>query len=95
MSKDRKYILAMPLVAAAFLVGGLWTGYYLAKNNNNATSRAKLDTVFGIIDHNYVDPVDFDSLVELAIPELLSNLDPHSAYIPASERIAANRDLEG
>ncbi|MDE6135179.1 MAG: S41 family peptidase, partial [Muribaculaceae bacterium] len=41
------------------------------------------------------DDIDLDSLVELTIPELLHNLDPHSAYIPASARTVANRDLEG
>ncbi len=95
MSNGRKYLLALPLVAAAFLVVGLWTGVYFARSDRHAAAREKLDMVFDIIGQSYVDPVDFDSLVELAIPEMLANLDPHSAYIPASERVAANRDLEG
>ncbi len=95
MSNDRKYLLSLPLVAAACLVVGLWVGFNYAKNDRYAASRQKLDEVFDIIGQSYVDPVDFDSLVELAIPELLSNLDPHSAYIPTSERETFNRDLEG
>lgn len=95
MSKDRKYMLWLPVVAVIFLIGGIWTGYNFARNDHNAAARQKLDMVFDIIGQSYVDPVDFDSLVELAIPELLSNLDPHSAYIAAAERQSANRDLEG
>ncbi|MDE6197017.1 MAG: S41 family peptidase, partial [Muribaculaceae bacterium] len=83
------------LVAAAFLIGGIWTGFYYAKHDRHAVAREKLDQVFDIIGQSYVDDVDFDSLVELAIPELLANLDPHSAYIPVTDRVAANRDLEG
>lgn len=95
MSKDRKYMLWLPAVAAIFLIAGLWLGYSFARNDRYAASRQKLDMVFDIIGQSYVDPVDFDSLVELAIPELLANLDPHSAYIAADNRLAANRDLEG
>ncbi len=35
-----------------------------------------------------------DSLVELTLPQLIHNLDPHSAYIAASDRKIADRDLE-
>ena len=95
MSKDRKYMLWLPVAAAVFLVGGIWLGYGFARYDHNATARQKLDLVFDIIGQSYVDPVNFDSLVELAIPELLSNLDPHSSYIAAADRMVANRDLEG
>lgn len=92
---NRKYLLALPLVAAAFLIIGILAGVYLAHTDRNAAARQKLDDVMNIISRTYVDPVDFDSLVEIVIPELLSNLDPHSSYIPAKDRVAANRDLEG
>ena len=95
MSKDRKYLLALPLVAAAFMVIGLWTGFYFSKGDDKSDAREKLDEVFSVIEEHYVEPVSFDSLVEMALPELLANLDPHSSYFAKSEREAANRDLEG
>jgi len=95
MSKDRKYLLALPLVAAAFMVIGLWTGFYFSKGDDKSDAREKLDEVFTVIEEHYVEPVSFDSLVEMALPELLANLDPHSSYFAKSEREAANRDLEG
>lgn len=94
MSKDRKYMLWLPVVAALFLIGGIWLGYAFARHDSRSAARHKLDMVFDIIESSYVDPVDWDSLAELAIPELLAGLDPHSAYIPADERQVANRDLE-
>lgn len=95
MSNDRKYLLALPLVAAVFLIIGLWTGISFSSGNEKSKAREKLDNVFDIIEETYVDPVDFDSLVELTIPELLANLDPHSAYISEADREEADRDLEG
>ncbi len=95
MSQNRKYLLWLPIASSLFLIAGIWIGVYYANQDRHAAARQKLDQVFDIIGQSYVDPVDFDSLVELAIPELLANLDPHSAYIPYAERTAANRDLEG
>ena len=47
------------------------------------------------IHSNYVDPIDLDSIYEKAIPALLSELDPHSEYIPARIFDRVNESLEG
>lgn len=88
-------MLWLPVTAAVFLIMGLWLGRSFDFAKSDTSAGAKLNEVFDIIEARYVDPVDFDSLVELAIPEMLSNLDPHSVYIPAAERTAFNRELEG
>ncbi len=92
---NRKYMLWLPLTAAIFLIAGIALGSYISTTDTNLGARHKLNQVFDIISENYVDEVSADSLVEMALPELLKNLDPHSAYIPRSERVAVNRDLEG
>lgn len=92
---QRKYMLWLPVTAALFLIVGILAGAYLSKRNVSQNGRHKLDRVFDIIEQYYVDEVSPDSLVELTLPELLQNLDPHSAYIPADDRMAVNRDLEG
>ena len=92
---NRKYMLWLPLTAAIFLIAGIALGSYISTTDTNLGARHKLNQVFDIISENYVDEVSADSLVEMALPELLKNLDPHSAYIPRSERMAVNRDLEG
>lgn len=43
----------------------------------------------------YVDPIDLDTIYEKAIPSLLSELDPHSEYIPARLFNEINESLEG
>ncbi len=92
---NRKYMLWLPVTAALFLIAGILAGSYLSSHDAARRSRQKLDRVFDIIDQYYVDEVSGDSLIELTLPELLHNLDPHSAYIPAADRSVANRDLEG
>ena len=60
---------------------------------NNGSNR--LNNLLRIIDDQYVDPVNIDSLVDKAIPTILSELDPHSVYIPAKDAQAAADDLNG
>ncbi len=85
----------LPLVAACSLVVGLLLGIALKPNRSGNPALNKLNEIFDIIGKDYVETVDFDSLVELTLPEMLSNLDPHSVYIPASDRVTNDRELEG
>lgn len=45
----------------------------------------KLQQAFSIVSRRYVDDVETDRIVEHAITGMLEELDPHSAYISASE----------
>lgn len=55
----------------------------------------KLSQTLGLVAAMYVDPVSIDSLVEMAIPVLMEELDPHSVYIPKHEMQQANESIEG
>ncbi|MBR2451690.1 MAG: S41 family peptidase [Rikenellaceae bacterium] len=55
----------------------------------------KLSQTLQLISAMYVDPISVDSLVELAIPQLMEELDPHSSYIPRHEMQEANEPIEG
>lgn len=55
----------------------------------------KLNNLLQLIENNYVDTVDINALVEDALPEILSKLDPHSAYIPAKDSKEASEELKG
>ncbi len=83
----------IPLVLALGLIGGIFIGAGLNKSHLSDGEK-KLRSVLGIIDNEYVDKVDMDSLLEQVYPELLAWLDPHSAYIPASDTQLVNDDLE-
>ncbi len=86
--------VALPLLVTLGLVGGVFIGRYITKRTLS-NQEEKLRTVLRLIDSEYVDRIDVDSLIETTLPDLLSSLDPHSAYIPASDLGAVNDDLQG
>ena len=49
------------------------------------TNEDKLVTVLQMIKYSYVDSVNEEDVVEQAINDMLSNLDPHSVYIPTKK----------
>jgi len=55
----------------------------------------KINAILSLIDQAYVDTIDIEKLTDNIIPEILHNLDPHSAYVPASEVEESHEDLEG
>lgn len=91
----------MPLWMALCMILGIMIGSFYANHFsgnrltiiNNGSNR--LNNLLRIIDDQYVDPVNIDSLVDKAIPTILSELDPHSVYIPAKDAQAAADDLNG
>jgi carboxyl-terminal processing protease len=91
----------MPLLMAISVVIGVVIGSFYANHFsgnrltiiNNGSNR--LNNLLRIIDDQYVDKVNVDSLVENAIPEILAELDPHSVYISAKDVQAATDDLKG
>ncbi|WP_367881469.1 S41 family peptidase, partial [uncultured Muribaculum sp.] len=85
----------IPIVIALSLIGGIWLGLHFSTKVSHTSGQRKLDNILGLIESDYVDEVDIDSIIELTIPKLMANLDPHSTYIPASELQAVNEDLDG
>lgn len=91
----------MPLLMAFCVVIGIVIGTFYANHfsgnrlNIISTGSNRLNNLLHIIDDQYVDNVDIDSLVDKAIPQILAELDPHSVYINAKNVQAANDDLRG
>jgi carboxyl-terminal processing protease len=48
-----------------------------------------------LIDRAYVDTINKPKLIEDILPAILTDLDPHSVYIPKDEVQSMNEDLEG
>lgn len=95
MSQDSRLKIWLPLLGALLAVGGMWVGYLLADGDRLSPAQEKLNTIFELIEDEYVDEVSPDSLIEMTIPELLKNLDPHSVYIPAKDFDRLGRELDG
>lgn len=94
MKKRNISLTLLPIMLALGVVCGFFLGRYGSITRNSAAVQ-KLNTILGLIDGEYVDEIDVDSLLEVTFPQLLTSLDPHSAYIPASDLTAVNDDLAG
>lgn len=62
---------------------------------NYIAGKDKMMLTIAHIRNNYVDYLSLDTIYEKAIPSLLAELDPHSAYIPARDFESVNESLEG
>ena len=97
-NKQNRY---MPLLMAISVVVGIIIGSFYANHfggnrlNIINSGSNRLNNLLHIIDDQYVDKVDIDSLVDKAIPTILSELDPHSVYISAKDAQLAQDDLKG
>ena len=91
----------MPLLMALCIVVGILIGNFYANHfsgnrlNIINSGSNRLTNLLHIIDDQYVDKVNIDSLVNNAIPLILSELDPHSVYISAKDAQAVTDDLKG
>jgi carboxyl-terminal processing protease len=99
-NQNKKSVVLLPLVLAVFLVAGMIIGNLLGRISKLDRFQVypKTNKITSVIDYialEYVDSINKDELVELTIPEILKNLDPHSVYIPASEYQQFNEPLEG
>lgn len=88
-------IIWFPLVIALSIVAGIIIGNHISTQKFILDKDRKINTVLNLIESEYVDSIDIKDLVEMTIPRILENLDPHSAYIPAKDVKAVNDDLEG
>ncbi len=98
MKNNTKFI---PFLLAICLIAGIAIGTFYANHFSGNklgiinTSSNKLNALLRIIDDQYVDTVKMSDLVEEAMPQILSELDPHSSYIPAKNLEAVNSELRG
>ena len=84
----------VPLLIAFALVLGIFIGSRFASKSTIDLDR-KINNILGIVADEYVESVNMDSLVELAIPDIIAQLDPHSVYISAKDYEQATEELNG
>ncbi|MDE6479529.1 MAG: S41 family peptidase [Muribaculaceae bacterium] len=95
MNKKRNIgLILIPLVLALGLAGGVFIGKYLSVSRMTP-AEAKLRTILDLIENEYVDKIDVDSLLSSVVPDLLAGLDPHSVYFTPEELKSTNEDMEG
>lgn len=98
MKKSNRF---MPLIMAVCVIIGIMIGSFYANHfsgnrlNIINSGSNRLSNLLHLIDDQYVDKVNIDSLVDVAIPQILADLDPHSVYISAKDAQAVADDLKG
>ena len=81
----------MPIIVSTAIALGFWLGNLIDFGDAptpvfaSNSRKAKLNKLIDYIDHEYVDEVNTDSIVDVTVDRILSNLDPHSTYIPREE----------
>ncbi len=97
---SKKLQVWLPLLFAVVMVAGMTIGYQLkGKTLGNRflsiNKRSTLQELVELVKGKYVDPVAADSINQVAANELLSHLDPHSVFIPATNLKDMNEELMG
>ena len=73
---------------------GVFVSLFLGLGRQRGPS-GKLGEIYSLIQEYYVDSANLDSLTEQALPLILAQLDPHTAYLNAEENKESTESLEG
>ncbi|MDR0756472.1 MAG: PDZ domain-containing protein [Tannerella sp.] len=92
---NSKSSFRIPAFVALSLIAGFSFGNYYAKKNLRFSGNNKIETIFNIINHQYVDTVDMNRLIEITAQNIINELDPHSVLIPADKVQLVTDKLEG
>lgn len=87
-----------PLIISISLVIGIIIGFFMVPSGNSkeySVQSGKMAYILSLINAQYVDKVDMDSLEDEAIRSFLADLDPHSVYMTAEEIKKENEGLQG
>jgi carboxyl-terminal processing protease len=95
--------IILPLIIAVSVIIGIFVGNFFAMNQNRNLAQTifhnsnsnKISEVLNIIDNWYVDSISMDSIIETALPLVITQLDPHSSYLPAVSAEIATEELSG
>jgi len=101
-----KYEIWQPFLLSVILSFGIFAGARLNSGNTNfalinqigsevTVTQGKVEEIIRYIDLKYVDKVNKDELTTAAINTILSQLDPHSSYIPPAKYIEVKEQLQG
>lgn len=95
MKSSKNSLVWLPLTISISVVVGILIGNQFSNQRYISDNDRKLNTILNLVAEDYVDTININDLIEMSIPEILSNLDPHTIYIPAKDLQAVNDELEG
>ena len=104
MKKNTRNNVLIALSYSVILIAGMVLGIKFIKDQGFGVKRSpqlasnsdgKLEEILHIINKNYVDDINTDSLQNLPIDSVLHQLDPHSVYLPPTDAQDMTDNLEG
>jgi carboxyl-terminal processing protease len=96
MKNNQKYAPIYLFATLAFgVVLGTMLNFPVANFSSAKNPTNKLNQLINLIDTEYVDSVNTDSIVNLAVNDILAQLDPHSVYIAKEELEDVTQSMKG
>ena len=101
MKQDRSSQTGTAILLLVAMVLGTLIGLMTAQSlggqryGNESALQSKVGEVMALVEDNYVDAVDPDSLGERLLAVMLSELDPHSTYLSARATERSNEMMRG
>lgn len=98
---NKKLQTWLPLLFSIIMIVGMLFGYKMGNDGGSkkgffsSNKRNSFQEAVDLIKMRYVDSVHVDSLQGMAIQQMMSELDPHSVYLPPVDLKAANEELAG
>ena len=94
MNKNNLPIFFAIAMAFGVLIGAFFTGQSTALSKTSLNEQ-KIKRLINFNQQDYVDEVNTDELLDGAIAQMLTNLDPHSVYIPKENLQAVTENMQG
>lgn len=86
------FACALGVLLGAALDFSSYTSNSLLSGNKK---KEKLARLIDYIEYEYVDDVNVDSIVDVTVNGILTDLDPHSVYIPQAEYTSISESMKG
>lgn len=98
MNKLLTLRIFLPLLLAIALVGGIYIGLSIARENltKGGTQQEinKYGHIVKMVESDYVDSVDIQTLIDESLVHMLDVLDPHTVYVPIKKAAMSDASLE-
>ncbi len=98
MNKNLK--IWLPLMFSVVMIIGMMMGYKMrdaipGKSFFAIDKASSIQEIINLLNNRYVDTINTKSISDTAIQAILSELDPHSTYIPAQDLQQINEEIKG
>ena len=92
-NKGNALLILIAMVLGA-LIGVMSASHFYTKKDY-ATLNEKIGEVLNLVNRNYVDVIDVDSVGDRMLAAILSELDPHSTYLSIRAKERTEEMLRG